>query len=121
MYGDRRLNQFINRRMVLVSKGNGKDLEFGHTDYHTGEGRPVSHSENQKERYVNSKLSYEERHRISNRDSNRRNMYTIYLSNENNTQIIEFVRYNPFTEALSLSWSVKANNGKRLWNVSGVL
>ena len=105
--------------MVLVDKGNGEDIEFGHTDYHTGEGRPVTRSENDKERYVNPELSVEERHQISSRDGLRRNQYTIHLLAENNTRIIESVRYNHLTEALSLSWSVTGCNGKRVWNIKG--
>ena len=100
--------------MVLLDKGNGKDIEFGHTDYRTNEGRPVTHGENEKERYINPELTVKERHRMTVRDSKRRNQYKIYLSNENNTQIVEYAYYNPFTEALSLSWSVVGNHGKRL-------
>ena len=107
--------------MVLVDVGNGGDIEFGHTDYYTGEGRPVTHSENQKERYVNPKLTVEERTRVSMQDTNRRNRYAIYLLNENITQILEFVQYNPFTEALSLTWQVKSNNGKRLLDITDSL
>ena len=107
--------------MVLVDKGNGKDLEFGHTDYHTGEGRPITRSENLNERYVNQELSYEERKRISKRDSLRRNQYRIYLSDENNTWIVENVQYNPFTEDLSLRWQVMGNNGKRLLDITDAL
>ena len=104
--------------MVLVDEGNGKDIQFGHENYHTGKGRGVSRSENQKERYVNPELSYEERARISNRDTLRRNVYYIYLLNENNTQIVEHIVYNPFTEALSLSWRVIGNNSKRLLDIT---
>ena len=104
--------------MVLVDEGNGKDLEFGHADYYTGEGRPVTHSENVKEIYVNPKLTVKERNRISGRDTKRRNMYAIDLSNENNTRIIEFVYYNPFTEDLSLSWGVTGHHGKRLLDIT---
>lgn len=107
--------------MALVDKGTGKDIEFGHVDYYTGEGRPVTRSKNLKERYVNPELSYEERQLISKRDSNRRNTYRIYLLNENNTRIVEHVQYNPFTEDLSMSWGVMGHHGKRLWDISGVL
>ena len=107
--------------MVLVDEGNGKDLEFGHTDYRTGEGRPVTRSENRKEKYVNPELSYEERHRISIRDNKRRNEYQIHLLSENNTRIIESVHYNPFTEALSVGWRVQGNNGKRLLDITDSL
>ena len=106
--------------MVLVDKGNGADLEYGHTDYYTGEGRPITRSENLKERYVNPELSYEERQRLTMRDNKRRNEYAIHLSNENNTRITEYVVYNPFTEALSLSWSVTGDHGKRLFDITGV-
>ena len=104
--------------MVLVDKGNGKDIEYGHTDYRTGEGRPVTRSANLKERYVNPELTVKERARITDRDSKRRNEYAIHLSNENNTRITEYVRYNPFTEALSLSWSVTGDHGKRLFDIT---
>ena len=104
--------------MVLVDEGNGKDIEFGHTDYHTGEGRPVSHSENQKEWYVNPGLTVKARTRISMRDANRRNQYQIYLLNEHNIRIVESIYYNPFTEDLSLSWKLTGNNGKRILNVT---
>lgn len=104
--------------MVLVDKGNGKDLEFGHTDYRTGEGRGVTHSENIKERYINPELTVEKRRRISGRDTRRRNHYAIYLLNENNTIIAESVCYNPFTENLSLTCHIRGNHGKRLRRVS---
>lgn len=107
--------------MVLVDEGNGEDLEFGHTDYHTGEGRPVSRSENAKEVYVNHEFSYEERARISRRDSHRRNQYQIYLLTKSNTRIVEHVQYNPFTEDLSLSWSVTGNHGKQLFDITEAL
>ena len=105
--------------MVLVDEGNGADIQFGHVDYVTGEGRSVTRSENQKERYINPELSYEERAQISIRDNKRRNEYQIHLLCENNTQIVEQVHYNPCTEALSLSWKVIGNNGKRVLNVTG--
>lgn len=105
--------------MALVDKGNGKDLEFGHVDYYTGEGRPVTRSENDKERHVNPELTVAERARISRQDSNRRNQYTIYLLCEMNTRVIEFVHYNSFTEALSLSWAAAGNHGKRLFDITG--
>lgn len=104
--------------MVLVDEGTGEDIQFGHTDYNTGEGRPVTRSENLKEMYVNPELSYEERHRISNRDCLRRNHYQVSLLCKNNTQILEQVQYNPFTEDLSLSWRVQAYHGKRLLRIS---
>ena len=106
---------------MLIDKGNGKDLEFCHTDYYTGEGRPLSHSENMKEMHINPELSVKERNQISSRDSIRRNRYHIYLFFKNNIQIIEYIVYNPFTEALSLSWRVKGDHGKRLLNVGDVL
>ena len=107
--------------MVLVDEGNGKDLEFGHTDYCTGEGGPVTHSENLKERNVNPELSAKERARISKRDTMRRNQYGISLLCENNIRVIEHVYYNPFTVALSLTWQVKGNNGKRLLDITDSL
>lgn len=106
--------------MVLVDEGNGKDIQFGHTDYYTGEGRPVTRSENRNEWYINPELSYEERNRMSVRDTARRNLYQVYLLCENNTQIVESVHYNPFTEDLSLSWRVQGNHGKRVLNVGDV-
>ena len=107
--------------MVLVDKGTGEDIEFGHTDYYTGEGRGVTHSENQNERYVNPELTVDERHRISMRDKNRRNQYAISLLAENSTQILERVVYNPFKEALSLTWQVKGSNGKRVLDATVAL
>ena len=104
--------------MVLVDEGNGKDIEFGHTNYHTGEGRGVSHRENLKETYVNPELSAKERARINVRDSKRRNEYQITLLCENNPRIVEYARYNPFTEALSLRWQVRGDHGKRLLDVT---
>lgn len=105
--------------MVLVDEGNGGDIQFGHTDYSTGEGRPVTQSENQKERYINPNLTVKERAQISWRDNRRRNRYLISLLNESNTRIVEYVQYNPFTEDLSLGWSVLSNNGKKLLNIKG--
>ena len=104
--------------MSLIDAGNGKDLEFGHTDYLTGEGRGVTHSQNEKERYINPELSVKERNRISTRDSFRRNKTTISLLAENNTQIEAEVYYNPFTEALSLSIRIRGNNGKRVFRLN---
>lgn len=105
--------------MVLVDKGNGKDIQFGHTDYYTGEGRPVTRSENRNERYINPELSCEERHMLCTRDNKRRNGHQISLLSENNTRIVETVHYNPFTEALSLSWRVQGNHGKQLLDITG--
>lgn len=107
--------------MVLVDKGNGEDIQFGHTDYYTGEGRGITHSENRNEQYVNPKLTVKERTQISKRDNNRRNKYCVSLFCKNNTQIIEFVQYNPLTEALSLSWQVMGHNGKQVLNITAAL
>ena len=104
--------------MVLVDEGNGKNVQFGHTNYYTGEGRGVTPSENQKERYVNPELTVVERARKSVRDSMRRNEYVVYLFGENNTQIVEHIVYNPFTEDLSLRWQVQGSNGKRLLGIT---
>lgn len=104
--------------MALVDEGNGKDLEFGHTDYYTGEGRGVTHRKNTKERYINPELSSKERDTISHRDGKRRNEYGLSLFCENHTQIMEHVRYNHLTEDLSLSWSVAGTNGKRIFDIT---
>jgi len=103
---------------MIIDTGNGEDLEFGHTDYKTGEGRFVTRSENAKEMYINPGLSVEERKRITNRDTLRRNQYNISLWCEDNTRVEGFVRYNPATEALSFSWGVRGDHGKRLMDIS---
>ena len=100
--------------MVLIDAGNGKDLEFGHTDYNTGEGRFITHSDNMREKYINTELSVAERHRISVRDCPRRNNYTVALMCENYLVIRTFIQYNPATEALSLSWGISAVGGKKV-------
>ena len=100
--------------MVLIDAGNGKDLEFGHTDYNTGEGRFVTESQNQRERYINPELSVAERNRISMRDNLRRNQYAVALFCENNVRINANIRYNPANEALSLSWGILGNHSKKL-------
>ena len=106
---------------MIISKGNGKDLEFGHTDYITGEGRFVSRGQNhsKKERYINPELTPEERKKISDRDNNRRNQYGISLYCENNTRILGFVCYNPATEDLSLTCNFTGNNGKKVFYLNG--
>jgi hypothetical protein len=106
--------------MTLVDKGTGADLEFGHTDYKTGEGRFVTHSENIQERYINPELTPKERNLISIRDMMRRNQTKIYLWNGNNVRIAEYVYYNHATEDLSLSWSVFSHNGKKLFDITPV-
>lgn len=99
---------------MLIDKGNGKDLEYGHTDYKTGEGRFVTRSENQRERYINPELTTEQRYRISTRDMLRRNQYMVSLFYENNVQIQSHIQYNPCTESLSLSWSIRGQHGKKV-------
>jgi len=103
---------------MLIDAGNGKDLEFGHLDYETGEGRFVTHSENLRERDINPKLSVEERKRISDRDHMRRNKYFISLWCEHNTQVQGHVIYNPATGSLSFCWSVTGSNGKKLFDIT---
>jgi len=103
---------------MIIDEGNGGDLEFGHTDYETGEGRFVTRSENDKERYINPELSVEERKRISTRDTLRRNQYAISLWCENNTEVRGFVMYNHATESLSFRWSVAGYNGKKLFDIT---
>jgi hypothetical protein len=104
--------------MTLVDEGMGIDLEFGHTDYVTGEGRFVTRSENNRERNINPELTYAERQQISNRDMKRRNLTQIYLWCGNNTRIVEYVQYNHATENLSLSWQAKGHHGKKLFDIS---
>jgi len=103
---------------MLIDAGNGEDLEFGHTDYYTGEGRFVTRSVNLRERYINPELTYEERQGITHRDTMRRNKYCISLWCGNNTEVRGYVNYNPATESLSFSWGVKGYNGKRLMDIS---
>lgn len=100
--------------MVLIDKGLKNGMEFGHTDYDTGEGRFITKSENLLERYVNPELTYVERKRISKRDHKRRNLYGVGLHCENNTLIIGYITYNPITEALSFSWSITGHHGKKV-------
>ena len=104
--------------MVLIDKGNGKDLEFGHTNYRTGEGRAVTHSQNQKERYVNPELTVEERHAISVRDALRRNKYSVSLLCENNTRIELYTVYNHLTEDLSMSVGIYGSHGKKVFRLN---
>lgn len=107
--------------MTLIDTGNGKNLEFGHTDYVTGEGRFITRSENDKERYVNPELTVEERQKISRRDGNRRNQTFVSLWGGNNTQVRGSVRYNSGTEALFFSWFVCGHHGKKLLDVTSAL
>lgn len=106
--------------MTLVDKGTGADLEFGHINYKTGEGRFLTRSENLRERYINPELSYAERNRITDRDMKRRNQTHIHLWGGNNTRIVESVEYNHATEDLSLSWCVSGHHGKKLLDITQV-
>ena len=101
--------------MVLIDPGLDNGMEFGHTDYKTGEGRYVTRSENRLERgKINPKLSNYERARISRRDGHRRNLYCISLHHENNTRILGHISYNPINENLSFSWTIAGHHGKKL-------
>lgn len=101
--------------MVLIDPGLENGMEFGHTDYLTGEGRFITHSENEEERYINPELSVKERNRISQLDCAKRNKHHVYLYTKNNTQIRGVISYNPITEALSFVYGIYGNNGKKLF------
>ena len=100
--------------MVLIDAGNGKDLQFGHTNYYTGEGRFITRSHNRNERYINPELTVAQRSRISRRDAKRRNAYTVTLLCEDNIVIQTHIHYNHATEALSVIWSIAGQNGKKV-------
>ena len=99
---------------MLIDVGNGQDLEFGHYDYYTGEGRFITHSENGRERYINPELTYDQRNRISNLDSQRRNRYEVSLLCVNNVAIRASIYYNHATDDLSLSWRITGYHGKKV-------
>ena len=104
--------------MVLIDAGNGNGLQFGHTDYNTGEGRFITQSQNNKEKYINPELSVKERSLISHRDMLRRNQYAVTLFCENNVRINANIRYNHATDALSLSWGILGNHGKKVRRIN---
>lgn len=101
-------------KMVLIDKGLDTGMEFGHTDYNTGEGRFITHSENVKEKYVNPELTVKERHKISHVDTGRRNEHKINLHYEYNIRIEGSVSYNPANESLCFSWNIRGDNGKKV-------
>jgi hypothetical protein len=100
--------------MTLIDAGIDNGMCFGHVDYNSGEGRPISYSKNALELNINPELTPDERRKISSCDNNRRNQYGVSLFCERNTQIIGYIHYNPISEALSLSCHITAQNGKKL-------
>ncbi|GAH60671.1 unnamed protein product [marine sediment metagenome] len=107
--------------MTLIDKGLKNGLVYGHTDYITHKGRFITHSKNQRERYVNPKLTVKQRSRISTNDTNRRNRHKFSLHCENNANIVGSVQYNYITEALYFNYSIHGTNGKKVLNITKVL